>query len=110
MTQSRISSFFTHGITDADYQNQVEHCSVEHGAAMQETTILRNERRAQKRLREQQNTQQKRRPGRPKKDPATAASINITNTTINNSGTMSMNAAGNVNIGKVTIALDYEDD
>ena len=59
MTQSRISSFFSRDIADADYQNQVERNSVEHSAAMQEEAVLRNERRAQKRLREQQNVQQK---------------------------------------------------
>jgi hypothetical protein len=107
MTQSRISSFFSRSITDADYQNQVERSSAEHSVAAQEETILRNERHAQKRLRDQQNIQQKRRPGRPRKDPATAASINITNTTtIDNSGTITMTASGNVNLGRVTIAVD----
>lgn len=105
MTQSRISSFFSRDIADADYQSQIERNTIEHNAVRQEEAILRTERRAQKRLRDQQNAQQQRRPGRPRKDPATAAAINITNTTsINNSGTMTMTATGNVNVGKVTMS------
>jgi hypothetical protein len=103
--QPRISSFFVPSPTTAAYEAQLQRDRNEHSIAAQESAIQRTEQQARKRIREQSNTQQKRRPGRPRKD-TTHSNVTINNTTNITSSTLSLTTSGDINIGKVNIAID----
>jgi hypothetical protein len=99
MTQARISSFFSPASTAAAYEAQLQRDHDEQSITAQQSAMQRTEQQARKRLREQQNTQEKRRPGRPRKEKP-SGTISITNTTTFTNSTISFTTSGDISIGK----------
>ena len=103
MTQQRLSAFFTRGISDDQYQQQVQNINEEHKQTLAQTFADTAERQARKRLREMEQMKQKRGPGRPRKQQ-TIGTISISNSNANNNS-ITIIPNGDINIGRVTIGI-----
>ena len=103
MTQKRLSSFFTSGISDEQYQSQLQNASTEHKSSSDVTVVMRTEQQAKKRLRQIAEAHQKRGPGRPKKEQA-MRTISINNS--NNNVTIA--PSGDINIRTINISVNSD--